>query len=295
MNGTAANYLAGNLLIGSTTDNGNALQVTGALTTTSDSSINGVVIGKGVNNLTYNIRIGSANLLNVTTGDSNVAIGANALQVNTTGLSNIAIGRVALLANTTGNSNVAVGRSTLSANTTGYQNTAIGESALNGNTTGLNNAAFGFYALVGNTTGSQNVALGMSAGRYIADGTTVNTIISNSIFIGQNTKALADNQTNQVVIGHAVTGLGSNTTVLGNTSTTLTALYGAVITGGTSVNASAQLQVDSTTKGFLPPRMTAAQRAAIGTPAEGLVVVQTDGTQGLYLYIGAAWHALTML
>jgi hypothetical protein len=41
--------------------------------------------------------------------------------------------------------------------------------------------------------------------------------------------------------------------------------------------------------------MTAAQRTAIATPAEGLIVVQTDGTQGLYLYIGAAWHAITML
>ena len=62
-----------------------------------------------------------------------------------------------------------------------------------------------------------------------------------------------------------------------------------------SNNASAKVQINSTTQGFLPPRMTAAQRAAIATPAEGLVVVQTDGTQGLYLYIGAAWHALTML
>jgi hypothetical protein len=41
--------------------------------------------------------------------------------------------------------------------------------------------------------------------------------------------------------------------------------------------------------------MTATQRAAIASPAEGLIVVQTDGTQGLYLYIGAAWHAITML
>jgi hypothetical protein len=62
-----------------------------------------------------------------------------------------------------------------------------------------------------------------------------------------------------------------------------------------SNNASAKVQINSTTQGFLPPRMTAAQRAAITTPAEGLVVVQTDGTQGLYLYIGAAWHAMTML
>jgi hypothetical protein len=64
--------------------------------------------------------------------------------------------------------------------------------------------------------------------------------------------------------------------------------------GTITPNVSARLQVDSTTQGFLPPRMTAAQRAAIATPAEGLIVVQTDGTAGLYLYIGATWRAITM-
>lgn len=72
-------------------------------------------------------------------------------------------------------------------------------------------------------------------------------------------------------------------------------LAGALSIGVTTANASALLQVDSTTKGFLPPRMTAAQRTAIATPAEGLVVFQTDGTVGLYLYASAAWHSMTML
>lgn len=72
-------------------------------------------------------------------------------------------------------------------------------------------------------------------------------------------------------------------------------LAGALSIGVTTANASAQLQVDSTTKGFLPPRMTSAQRTAIATPAEGLVVFQTDGTVGLYLYASAAWHGITML
>jgi hypothetical protein len=62
-----------------------------------------------------------------------------------------------------------------------------------------------------------------------------------------------------------------------------------------SRNASAIIQSDSTTKGFLPPRMTSAQRVAIASPAEGLVVVQTDGTSGLYLYIGGVWRALAMV
>jgi hypothetical protein len=88
----------------------------------------------------------------------------------------------------------------------------------------------------------------------------------------------------------------ANSTIVFKLASTGAATFsGTIITGGTTANASAQLQVDSTTKGFLPPRMTSAQRIAISSPAEGLIVVQTDGTQGLYLYIGAAWHSITML
>lgn len=59
--------------------------------------------------------------------------------------------------------------------------------------------------------------------------------------------------------------------------------------GTTSPDASAKLEVNSTNKGFLPPRMTSTQRAAIASPAAGLLVYQTDGTAGLYFYTGGAW------
>jgi hypothetical protein len=63
--------------------------------------------------------------------------------------------------------------------------------------------------------------------------------------------------------------------------------------GSTSLNASAQLQVNSTTKGLLPPRMTSTQRTAISTPAVGLVVYQTDATEGLYQYLSTGWSAVS--
>lgn len=56
----------------------------------------------------------------------------------------------------------------------------------------------------------------------------------------------------------------------------------------TSGQASSVLDVKSTLKGLLIPRMTAAQRGAIASPAEGLLVYQTDGTKGFYFY-NAAW------
>ncbi len=63
----------------------------------------------------------------------------------------------------------------------------------------------------------------------------------------------------------------------------------AVNTSGAAANASAMVDIASTSKGLLIPRMTAAQRTAIVTPATGLFVYQTDGTDGLYQYDGAAW------
>jgi hypothetical protein len=53
--------------------------------------------------------------------------------------------------------------------------------------------------------------------------------------------------------------------------------------------ASAKVQIDSTTQGFLPPRMTNAQRTAIASPAVGLMVYCTDATEGLYIYKSTGW------
>jgi len=65
--------------------------------------------------------------------------------------------------------------------------------------------------------------------------------------------------------------------------------------GTASINASALFQMDSTTRGFLPPRMTQAQRLAIGSPAQGLIVYQTDSVIGLYIYSNSVWRSLTMV
>jgi hypothetical protein len=59
--------------------------------------------------------------------------------------------------------------------------------------------------------------------------------------------------------------------------------------GTTTPHASAKLDVTSTDKGFLPPRMTSSQRTSIQSPAAGLMVYQTDGTAGLYYNNGSAW------
>jgi hypothetical protein len=61
--------------------------------------------------------------------------------------------------------------------------------------------------------------------------------------------------------------------------------------GTTSPNTSAILDLSSTTKGLLIPRMTTAQRTAIASAATGLLVFDTD-TKTIWAYEGAAWKNL---
>jgi len=84
---------------------------------------------------------------------------------------------------------------------------------------------------------------------------------------------------------------------------------GNVGIGTTSPNSSALLDLTSTTKGLLVPRMTEAQKNAIATPATGLLIYETDtATTGTYAgqaptfwyyngtlwvpFLGAAWQLL---
>ena len=68
--------------------------------------------------------------------------------------------------------------------------------------------------------------------------------------------------------------------------------------GNSSIDASAKVEITSTTKGFLPPRMTGTQAEAIATPAEGLMVYSTDGSgvtitsKGWWGYDGSTWVQL---
>jgi hypothetical protein len=142
--------------------------------------------------------------------------------------------------------------------TTAINNTLIGFASGFNNTTGNNNVFVGLSAAYNNTTGGNNVAIGNYAGRYIAGGSTANTISNNSIFIGYNTQANANSETNQIVLGYQTTGLGSNTTTIGNSSTTQTHLYGNLTLGDTgstsyrlNVSGSANITNDLTVTGSL--------------------------------------------
>lgn len=63
--------------------------------------------------------------------------------------------------------------------------------------------------------------------------------------------------------------------------------------GTTKPDQSAVLEISSSTKGVLMPRMSLQQRNAIQSPAQGLVVYQTDFLSGFYYFDGKEWKALT--
>ena len=200
-------------------------------TTGSNNTANGVNVLLSNTTGSNNTANGQAALGLNTTGGGNTANGVNVLLSNTTGSNNTANGQAALQANTIGNSNSAVGFQALLSNTTGSNNTASGQAALQANTIGNSNSAVGLQALFFNTSGSLNSAAGALAGRFIADGTTALTITNNSTYLGYNTKALADNNTNETVIGYNAVGIGSNTTTIGNSSTLATKVFGVQATG----------------------------------------------------------------
>jgi hypothetical protein len=75
----------------------------------------------------------------------------------------------------------------------------------------------------------------------------------------------------------------------GIVSTSATAKTLTIATPNISTSADAVIKLDSTTKGFLMPRMTLAQRTALSSPSIGLLVYQTDTTEGVYQYTSLGW------
>ncbi|MFM6994229.1 MAG: hypothetical protein ACKOWO_03825 [Sediminibacterium sp.] len=94
--------------------------------------------------------------------------------------------------------------------------------------------------------------------------------------------------------GNRSAGTTTNITLTGTGNIVAT---GKVVAGAnTPTTSSAVLEANSTTQGFLPPRMTLAQRDAITSPEKGLIIMCSDcgvsnGAQGeVQMYNGAAWR-----
>lgn len=122
--------------------------------------------------------------------------------------------------------------------------------------------------------------------------------VASGVLSGAGTVDLASEVTGILPIANGGTGSATQnfvdltTAQSVNGAKTFSELIGTTILAGSgTINASAVLEAASITKGFLPPRMTEAQRDAIGSPAAGLSVYNTDTNQ-LNIYNGTAWGAV---
>jgi hypothetical protein len=167
---------------------------------------------------------------NICIGGINNGIGRTTAQSLTTGENNTIVGQGSASYITTGNKNSVLGSRALGGNsTTMSSNIALGDEALRNNT-GSNNVSVGATSSLNVTSGSGNVFLGDNAARFQANGSTNLALTgNNNIYIGQQVRGFNNTDTNAIVIGSVGIGLGSNTTVIGNSSTTDTAIYGRML------------------------------------------------------------------
>ena len=263
----------------------------------------------GLNNQFIGINAGRYN----TTGYNNTANGLSALYSNTTGYYNTANGLNALQNNTTGYSNTANGLNALYSNTTGYNNTANGGNALYSSgktvTAGLfitgvsytiistgttdftligaanSNPGTVFTATgAGSGTGTaasnsnNNTADGYGAGRYLSDGSTPLTAPNNSLFVGYNTMASADGNTNENVIGYNAIGNGSNSFTLGNSSITKTILKGNLLLGTTIDDGVNKLQINGSMYAFIIKANSATTPVTGSTSGTAVFTQPNQGT-----------------
>jgi hypothetical protein len=179
-----------------------------------------------------------------------------------------------------------------------------------GKSTGIYNTTMGNGPLASATSSSTvgyTVAIGRTAGFAIASG-------SRNVIIGTETVQQSGAVSNSVIIGTQVfggvtstitdtlaIGTGDNlnyyptiyaTNIYGNSPNVRIGNNSAALAAvPTAPKASAILELSSTTKGFLPPQMTTAQKNAISSPANGLIVYDTDLVRPCF-FNGATWITL---
>lgn len=147
----------------------------------------------------------------------------------TSGSSNTNFGVGSGYSMTSGSSNTNIGRGSGYDTTGGNFNSCVGVDSGRSTTTGSENACLGVAAGYNNVAGSLNCFLGRNSGRYLQNGSSPLTSVSNGVYVGAWTKASADAVTNENVFGYNATGIGSNSCVLGSSAVTKCQIFGDII------------------------------------------------------------------
>jgi hypothetical protein len=299
-------------------------------TTGSENTAIGTFALENNTNGNRNLAIGHQTLFTNTEGIKNVALGYVPLYSNTTGSNNNAIGDETLFYNTTGNHNIGIGSQAGLTISTGSQNTMIGAQADVASGALTNATALGFRAKVATSNtiqlGNTNVTNVKTSGTVTAAGFTSTVATGTAPLVVTSTTPVANlsiggnaaTVTTNANLTGPVTSVGNATTITDGAITTASIADGAItnakvtdvaaskITGtftsatvngkvivgaSSAASSSAVLEASSTTQGFLPPRMTEAQRNAISSAVAGLVVWCSDcGSNGeLQVHNGTTW------
>jgi hypothetical protein len=262
------------------------------------------LIGQSGATAAYNTAVGSSSGTQVTTGVSNVFFGRSSGAGTTTGSRNIFLGKGAGIVVTTGSDNIVISTDgTLPTGAAAGGEMNIGNS-LYGN---------GLYSSTANIGVNKTVPLRpFHPNRLSGD----ETAIAYSARFESNSTGFAQvgygtgiefaqeraNTASVVVVGTIGTPYTDTTAA----SVDADMVFGNIVNGtlanrmwlrgqrlglGAAPVASAALDVNSTTGGFLAPRMTTTQRNAIASPATGLQVYNTSLNK-LNVYNGSAWLAM---
>jgi hypothetical protein len=280
MNGTANNYMAGNLGIGNTSVDTIMLRISKGFTNTLAGGIllDGTIQSTGT---------GQTNYLQTTA--STAATSFTAASIRHINIQQGTFGAGSTVTNQFG---VFVGANMIGATSN-----------------------YGFFGDIPSGTNRWNLYMAGTAANYMAGTLSIGTTASTRTVdilgaLGVNTvlKLESGSSTTQAYLQLAYNGatnaqsgyVGYDTSsnlilYTANTERLRVNSVGLNIGGNASNNASAKVQIDSTTQGFLPPRMTLAQKNAIASPAEGLIIYQTDGTVGIYIYSGGLWKIFTIV
>jgi hypothetical protein len=136
---------------------------------------------------------------------------------------------------------------------------------------------YGVYASVGAYGHATNASMTDAYGVYVTNGIVGGSPLGN---ITNNYGLYIENQTQGATLNYALYSAGG------------TNYFGGTVGIGTATpNANAILDVSSTTKAFMPPRMTTVERDAIPSPTAGMVIYNTT-TNKLNVYT-TAWEAVT--
>jgi hypothetical protein len=269
-----------------------------------------------------NVAIGRDALRSNIDGNGNQAVGLFALLRNTTGIASIPVANggsgytfanVTISAPLNGSPGGSVSTATATATVSGGQVTAINVTwpgagytssprtyefgshppiviTITGDGTGAvagtpvlrsgdNNAAMGHAAGWGNRIGQRNSMFGGFADVRHSD--DENTMIGYGTGVGAGAPAKIVKAT---ALGYNAKVSQSNNLVLGGTGGDAV----SVAVGATAAHPSALLDLTSTGKGVLFPRLTTAERNAIASPAMGLMVYSTTDSS-LYIYNSVGW------